>query len=292
MNNSNLVLSALKSQLEIKTSEIINFERDVVDPENAAKTQEILNWLTENVSNLITKITADQNSIEIMRFGNSSKWGACSLQLDTANWKSLEKHMDFRWYSSRANAQDGFVLADVQVFGSIAAKFQEIENMFKYDWSPAFKAIMSKIDPLYTEQNDLQRAIREVEAKIKEETILEYQKVGKVYNLKDSVEMDRNWDTGEVSLVNKKASIRFQYGRSRHDYTHVHSYQITKLSKGKAIVQVFSDNRSPRVYEVSNQRLQDFIKEVYYWEHINQPSTENRTRARYASEIAQQQSTI
>jgi hypothetical protein len=227
-----------------------------------------------------------------MKFEDNSRWGACSLQLDTINWKSAEKRMNFRWYSSSANAQDGFVLADVQVFGAIAAKFQEIENMFKYDWSPAFKEIMGKIDPLYVQKNDLERAIRDVEAKIKEETILEYQKVGKVYNLKDSVEMDRNWDTREVSLVNKKASIRFQYGRSKYDYTLVHSYQITKLNKGKAIVQVFSDNRAPQVYEVSNQRLQDFIKEVYYWEYVNQPSAENRTRARYASEIAQQQSTI
>lgn len=280
------VLSALKSQLEIKTSEIINFERDVVDPENAAKTQEILDWLQQNVSNLITKITAGQDRIEIMKFGDNSKWGACSLQLDTANWKSLEKHMNFRWYSSSANAQDGFILADVQVFGAIAAKFQEIENMFKYEWSPAFKAIMSKIDPLYVEQNDLQRAIREVEVKIKEEIMLEYQKVGKVYNLKESVEIDRNWDKREVSLVNKKASVRFQYGRSRYDYTLVHSYQITKLGKGKSIVQIFSDNRAPQVYEVSNQRLQDFITEVYQWEHVNQPSAETRARARYEAEIA------
>jgi hypothetical protein len=280
------VLSALKSQLEIKTSEIINFERDVVDPENAAKTQEILDWLQQNVSNLITKITAGQDRIEIMKFGDNSKWGACSLQLDTANWKSLEKHMNFRWYSSSANAQDGFILADVQVFGAIAAKFQEIENMFKYEWSPAFKAIMSKIDPLYVEQNDLQRAIREVEVKIKEEIMLEYQKVGKVYNLKESVEIDRNWDKREVSLVNKKASVRLQYGRSRYDYTLVHSYQITKLGKGKAIVQVFSDNRAPQVYEVSNQRLQDFITEVYQWEHVNQPRAEQKTRERYAAEVA------
>ena len=74
--NNEIILSALESQLVSKKAELESYETSTSEPAFKAMTQEVLESLRNNVSNLIPSITLDNSRIEIMKCSNSNSWSA------------------------------------------------------------------------------------------------------------------------------------------------------------------------------------------------------------------------
>ena len=216
--NKQIILAALEAQLKTKESETEAYENNVVKPAYEAQNATVLSWFQENVSNLIQKIVATSDRIEIMKFEEHARWNSCTISLmHDYRSENRSKYAEFSWYSSRATAKDGFVLADVQIFGAVAAKFQEIENKFKYEWSPAFLEIYREANKMERECSDLRVTISNTKSEIANEAKNQYKKVGFSCELNTKKYIKRTYEKDDDTLEDVKHQMKLPRGRSNYD---------------------------------------------------------------------------
>ena len=173
--NKQIILSALEAQYATKQAEMQAYENDVVKPAYQEQNDKIFRWFLEHVSTLIPQISATSDKIEIMKCGDNRRWSACTIQL-TTDWRSesRSKYAEFNWYSSRANGKDIDLLADVQIFGAVAAKFHKIESMMIEVWHPAFTEIYRELNKMERECNNMHTMIYTTKQEITNEAKNKY----------------------------------------------------------------------------------------------------------------------
>ena len=138
--NKQITLTALETLLATKTAESEAYYETVYNPAIQSKNTEIFSWLRENVSNLIPKIEASSNRIEIMKSASPHGWSACTIYLER-EWKTEETYCKMNWYGSSATSSDQNILNDLQIFGAVAANLSKIENEFINNWKHSFNEI-------------------------------------------------------------------------------------------------------------------------------------------------------
>ena len=288
--NKQIILSALEAQHAAKHSEMEAYENDVVKPAHQEQNDKIFRWFLENVSVLIPQISATSDRIEIMKSGENRRWSACSIQLST-DWRSepKSKYAEFNWYSSRANRKEADILADVQIFGAIAAKFHEIENMMINEWHPAFVEIYRELNKMERECTNLNTLIYNTKQEITNEVKGRYKEVGFSCQLNDKKYIHTNWDTNEVTLKDIKHQIKLQTGRSSYEYVYINAFKIKEINKYKCTLEYSSaDIPSGREATVTIKRFNEFIEDVFNWQNGGSKSDSEYTIERYNRRYAKQ----
>lgn len=290
--NKQVILSALEAQLKTKQSEMEVYENDVVKPAYQEQNDKISRWFLENVSSLIPQISATSDRIEIMKCGDNRRWSACTIQL-TTDWRSesRSKYAEFNWYSSRANGKEIDLLADVQIFGAVAAKFHEIESMMIEVWHPAFIEMYSEFNKMETECSNLSYMISNTKYEITNEAKNQYRKAGFSCEINTAKDIHTNWDTNEVTLIDKKHEIKLQIGRSKWDYVYVSAFKVKEINKYKCILEVSNENNrlSNKEMTVTVNRFNEFIEHVYNWQNGGSESDSKYTTDRFNRRYAKQE---
>lgn len=272
--DNQITLTALQTLLETKKAQQKEHIDNVYTPAIKAKTTEIFSWLRENVSNLIPKIDASSNRIEIMKSESPHTWASCTIYLERT-WNAEESYCKMNWYGSNAGSSDQSLLNDVQIFGAIAANLSKIEHQFINNWKQAFKVIESGSENLDMEIHNIERNIQKLQYEIRNNKLNEYKKVGFSLGLDAYVDTYRDWENENegYKLIEKDASIRLLTGRSKWDYVHVSGYKVIKANKYKATLEVVRSRHDVErpaqisTYEISTAKFDQFIHDVYEWQN-------------------------
>lgn len=286
--NKQITLTALETLLATKTAECEAYFETVYNPAIKSKTTEIFSWLRDNVSNLIPKIEASSNRIEIMKSASPHGWSACTIYLER-EWKTEETYCKMNWYGSSATSSDQNILNDLQIFGAVAANLSKIEHEFINNWKPSFMAIEDGTRQLNTEIYGIKDTIATLKSEIRQEDLDRYKKEGFSLTLDKYLDVDRNWDieNSDYELIEKDARIKLQIGRSNHDYVQVSGFKILKTNKYKTTLEVSVTNYRPtdpthvRTYEVTAAKFDQFIQEVYDWQNGGSKETNDRAKTRF-----------
>lgn len=286
--NKQITLTALETLLATKTAESETYYETVYNPAIQSKNTEIFSWLRDNVSNLIPKIEASSNRIEIMKSASPHGWNACTIYLER-EWKTEESYCKMNWYGSSATASDQNILNDLQIFGAIAANLSKIEHEFINNWKPSFNEIEDGTKQLNTEIYGIKNTIHQLKNEIKQEDLARYKKEGFSLTIDKCLDIDRNWDVdnSNYELIEKDARIKLQTGRSNHDYAHVSAFKILKTNKYKTTLEVSltkyrpTDAECVRTYEVTSAKFDQFIQEVYDWQNGGSKSNTERVTTRF-----------
>lgn len=286
--NKQITLTALETLLATKTAECEAYFETVYNPAIKSKTTEIFSWLRDNVSNLIPKIEASSNRIEIMKSASPHGWSACTIYLNQ-HFRSDEQCCKMNWYGSSADTTEQSILNDVQIFGAVAANLSKIEHEFINNWKPSFMAIEDGTRQLNTEIYGIKDTIAQLKSEIRQEDLDRYKKEGFSLTLDKYLDVDRNWDieNSEYELIEKDARIKLQIGRSNHDYVQVSGFKILKTNKYKTTLEVSvtnyrsTDPTHVRTYEVTSAKFDQFIQEVYDWQNGGSKETNDRAKTRF-----------
>ena len=286
--NKQITLTALETLLATKTAESEAYYETVYDPAIKSKNTEIFSWFRDNVSNLIPKIEASSNRIEIMKSASPHGWTACTIYLER-EWKTEESYCRMNWYGSSANVSDQNILNDLQIFGAIAANLSKIEHEFINDWKPGFMAIEDGTKQLNTEIYGIKNTISQLKSEIKQEDLDRYKKEGFSLTLDKYLDITRNYDVenSDYELIEKDARAKLQTGRSNHDYVNVSAFKVLKTNKYKTTLEIVQTNyysTDPvmvRTYEVTSAKFDQFIQEVYDWQNGGSKLNTERVTTRF-----------
>ena len=286
--NKQITLTALETLLATKTAESEAYYETVYNPAIQSKNTEIFSWLRDNVSNLIPKIEASSNRIEIMKSASPHSWTACTIYLER-EWRSEESYCKMNWYGSSANVSDQNTLNDLQIFGAIAANLSKIEHEFINDWKPGFMAIEDGTKQLNTEIYGIKNTISQLKSEIKQEDLDRYKKEGFSLTLDKCLDITRNYEVenSDYELIEKDARAKLQTGRSNHDYVNVSAFKVLKTNKYKTTLEIVQTNyysTDPvmvRTYEVTSAKFDQFIQEVYDWQNGGSKLNTERVTTRF-----------
>ena len=286
--NKQITLTALETLFATKKAESEAYFETVRNPATKSKNTEIFSWFRDNVSNLIPKIDASSNRIEIMKSTSPHGWTGCTIYLER-EWKTDEQYCRMNWYGSSANVSDQNTLNDLQIFGAIAANLSKIEHEFINDWKPSFDAIEDGCKQLNTEIYGIQNTISQLKSEIRQEDLDRYKKEGFSLTLDKYLEIEKNWDNenSDYELIEKDARIKLQTGRSNHDYAQVSAFKILKTNKYKTTLEVSltnyrsTDPRSVRTYEVTSAKFDQFVQEAYNWQNGGSKEINDRAKTRF-----------
>ena len=286
--NKQITLTALETLLATKTAESEAYYETVYNPAIKSKNTEIFSWFRDNVSNLIPKIEASSNRIEIMKSASPHGWTACTIYLER-EWRSEESYCKMNWYGSSANVSDQNTLNDLQIFGAIAANLSKIEHEFINDWKPGFMEIEDGTKQLNTEIYRIKNTITQKKSEIKQEDLDRYKKEGFSLTLDKCLDITRNYDVenSDYELIEKDARAKLQTGRSNHDYVNVSAFKVLKTNKYKTTLEIVQTNyysTDPvmvRTYEVTSAKFDQFIQEVYDWQNGGSQETNDRAKTRF-----------
>lgn len=276
-NNLTLFLSMLETNLSQKQDEAKTLYESTTKSALESISAGALSWLQENVNPLIQKIELSYDRLEIMKYGDSSRWGGCFVNLlSRYQGSTVNKYAEMGWYSSRATTKDGFVLTDVQIFGSVAKCLNEIENEMIYNWNPQIEETKSQEYKLDKEIHVIEMEISKVKNAIRTEKIEEYKTLGRlracsipvIFNISDGVATLE----AKIESTSNKNPIQLVYGRSRYDYVYIKAFKILEKKKGgKFSVEVTMhgyDNRSKTsVFEITAKNLDNLVEQYYVWEN-------------------------
>ena len=283
-----ITLTALETLLATKKAESEAYFETVRNPAIKSKTTEIFSWFRDNVSNLIPKIEASSNRIEIMKSASPHGWTACTIYLES-EWRSEISYCRMNFYGSSANVSDQNILNDVQVFGAIAANLSKIEHEFINDWKPSFDAIEDGCKQLNTEIYGIQNTISQLKSEIRQDGLNRYKKEGFSLTIDKYLDIERVWEKEniEYELIERDARIKLQIGRSNHDYVYVSDFKIIKTNKYKTTLEIVQTNYystdpvKVRTYEVTAAKFDQFIQEVYDWQNGGSKLNTERTTTRF-----------
>lgn len=266
--NKQIILSALQAQLDTKKAEVSKYEETVYDPAKKSMQAEVLAWLRENVSQLISNIDLSADRIEFMKASQpSSSWGAATVYLES-DWRSKtrEFYCKLNWYGSSATLQDENTLMDVQVFGALAANLGLIEYQLKTVWRPVLLDMKKPVETLYTEINQIDRSIRETKDQIRNEEINTYKQPGFFCSLNKVLRIDYSHPDNSYNLVEHAYEISLSTGRGKWDYERVSAFKILSTNKYKTTLAVTGPNNTITEVTVSNKSFETFIANVYNWQ--------------------------
>ena len=283
-----ITLTALETLLATKKAESEAYFETVRNPAIKSKTTEIFSWFRDNVSNLIPKIEASSNRIEIMKSASPHGWTACTIYLES-EWRSEISYCRMNFYGSSANVSDQNILNDVQVFGAIAANLSKIEHEFINDWKPSFSAIEDGCKQLNTEIYGIQNTISQLKSEIRQDGLNRYKKEGFSLTIDKYLDIERVWEKEniEYELIEKDARIKLQTGRSNSDYVNVSAFKVLKTNKYKTTLEIVQTNYystdpvKVRTYEVTAAKFDQFIQEVYDWQNGGSKLNTERTTTRF-----------
>ena len=283
-----ITLTALETLLATKKAESEAYFETVRNPAIKSKTTEIFSWFRDNVSNLIPKIEASSNRIEIMKSTSPHGWTGCTIYLER-EWKTDEQYCRMNWYGSSANVSDQNTLNDLQIFGAIAANLSKIEHEFINDWKPSFDAIEDGCKQLNTEIYGIQNTISQLKSEIRQDGLNRYKKEGFSLTLDKYLDIERVWEKEniEYELIEKDARIKLQTGRSNSDYVNVSAFKVLKTNKYKTTLEIVQTNYystdpvKVRTYEVTAAKFDQFIQEVYDWQNGGSKLNTERTTTRF-----------
>ena len=283
-----ITLTALETLLATKKAESEAYFETVRNPAIKSKTTEIFSWFRDNVSNLIPKIEASSNRIEIMKSASPHGWTACTIYLES-EWRSEISYCRMNFYGSSANVSDQNILNDVQVFGAIAANLSKIEHEFINDWKPSFDAIEDGCKQLNTEIYGIQNTISQLKSEIRQDGLNRYKKEGFSLTIDKYLDIERVWEKEniEYELIEKDARIKLQTGRSNSDYVNVSAFKVLKTNKYKTTLEIVQTNYystdpvKVRTYEVTAAKFDQFIQEVYDWQNGGSKLNTERTTTRF-----------
>jgi len=259
--SNQVVLSALKAQLEAKNSEYNQYKAEVYTPQNEEITAEIVKWFQTNIHSSIEKLKADERSITIPSF--TKRWECVSLSIDNYwNKDSVAHRMRLSTNSHNIRHDETLELLDLIVAGAVASKFSEIEQQLLGVWGPMFEKVITPLNDLGREINTLESGIAGVENDIAKQDKLKYSKPGFELTLKKC----KNWSWSEDAMGEEQGSVKLQYGRSNYDYDMVKAYKIIGKRGIKHAIEVTTTYDRVKVFEVSAMRLEEFIDRVYAWE--------------------------
>lgn len=283
--NKTVVIEALEAQLQTKKTEVEQYESTVSGPALKTKHEEILNWLRENVSNLIPNIEVDTHRMRVFKTGSpNDSWGGLTISLESNYWKSEEREVfaKMNWYGSSASTKDENTLADVQIFGAVASKLGVIEYEFKNNWRPTIESITTPVDNLYSEISKLEYSVRDIKNSLAQEEKDTYKKAGFACKIKPSMQIVTNWDKEgnprELKEVEKE--IKLSTGRSNYDYAYVNSFKVVKTNKYKTTLEIVYKDRKVE-YEVTANKFNAFIDDVYEWQNVQCDRESARNKERY-----------
>ena len=283
-----ITLTALETLLATKKAESEAYFETVRNPAIKSKTTEIFSWFRDNVSNLIPKIEASSNRIEIMKSASPHGWTACTIYLES-EWRSEISYCRMNFYGSSANVSDQNILNDVQVFGAIAANLSKIEHEFINDWKPSFDAIEDGCKQLNTEIYGIQNTISQLKSEIRQDGLNRYKKEGFSLTIDKYLDIERVWEKEniEYELIERDARIKLQTGRSNSDYVNVSAFKVLKTNKYKTTLEIVQTNYystdpvKVRTYEVTAAKFDQFIQEVYDWQNGGSKLNTERTTTRF-----------
>lgn len=286
--NKQITLTALETLLATKTAESEAYYETVYDPAIKSKNTEIFSWFRDNVSNLIPKIEASSNRIEIMKSASPHGWNACTIYLER-EWNTEETYCKMNWYGSSASSSDQSILNDIQIFGAIAANLSKIEHEFINNWKPSFNAIEDGTKQLNTEIYGIKNTISQLKSEIRQEDLARYKKEGFSLTLDKYLDIVREWEkeSVEYELVERDARAKLQTGRSNHDYVHVAAFKVLKTNKYKTTLEIVHSNYHPTdptrigTYEVTAAKFDQFVEEAYNWQNGGSQETNDRAKTRF-----------
>jgi hypothetical protein len=267
--NNEIILSALESQLVNKRAELESYETSTSEPAFKAATQEVLESLRNNVSNLIPSIMLDESRIEIMKCSNSNSWSALTISLQN-DWRSEDRKLytKMNWYGSSATTQEENILNDVQIFGAVAAKLAWIEYEFLNNWRPKLLEISKPVQEMSSEIRKIDSSIRDIKWKIRQEGIDRYKQEGFSCTIIPTLNIECDWNQESRPYILKEntPNIKLSIGRSKYDYVFVKAFKVVKTNKYKTTLEVTLDQDNVREYIVTAKTFDDFITEVYLWQ--------------------------
>lgn len=284
--NNQVVLSALKAQLETKQSEVKLFHEEVYGPNMHDMTMDVFGWLKQNVSPLIQRIHLSQSTLEIMRSDNpKSGWGACTISLNTEwhNDRTTSLYARMNWYSSSATVKDQNVLNDVAIFGAVAYNLDKIERLFIDEWMPKIKEISKPLEDLNDEVSRIESSIREIERNIKTEELQKYKRLG------FELTLSPDYTYSEDGVVERPKAIQLQYSRSKWDYVWLEKFKCLGMTNRKYVIEYWrtaSSEDQKQTVVVSEKYMEEFIKSVYDWQTKGSQHTKDWATERYQKNYA------
>lgn len=282
------ILNALKSQSQLKRKELDQYRTDVIDKAILAQTEIVHTWLKDNVSPKIGVISASTERLEIMKASNQyNGWAASTIYLNTdwQNKTTKTKYAKLSWYSTTAKSDDANILLDVEIFGALASKFSLIEYEFVNNWSPTFQDIYNPLSDMESEIYAIDRSIRQIESDIRTGELNRYKQPGFSCTLNKELSIERNWESEDkhYELLEKDHGAQLIIGRSKWAYLNVISFKVIKTNKYKTTLEVISLNLTePAIYEVTANKFESFIEEVFYWQNGKSESQNAETKDRFA----------
>jgi hypothetical protein len=267
--NNEIILSALESQLVNKRAELESYETSTSEPAFKAATQEVLESLRNNVSNLIPSIMLDESRIEIMKCSNPNSWSALTISLQN-DWRSEDRKLytKMNWYGSSATTQEENILNDVQIFGAVASKLAWIEYEFLNNWRPKLLEINKPVQEMLSEIRKIDSSIRDIKWKIRQEGIDTYKTEGFSCTIIPTLNIECDWNQESRPYILKEyvTNIKLSIGRSKRDYVYAKSFKVIKTNKYKTILEVTLGNDNVVEHTVTAKSFNDFIDEVYNWQ--------------------------
>lgn len=292
--NKLLILKSLEDQLIANKQDITNYEIDVINPKQKEYSQLVLNWFKENIDPTISNIRFNSESIYIFAKTNDNPNKVdSSIELTISirsnyydtNDPKYKQYCELNWFGSsitlEAN-QKYCYLEYLSCLGNIANNFEIIQNKLLADFYPNYKTISTELKKMYKAIYELESTISSLKDEIKKDNIDKYKQPGFECTLKNNSDyaIDSN-NNGYIKI--SPQDIRLQIGRARAicDNVYINYFKIIKVTKYKCTLEIKSSyNDNLRTIEVSNNKFNKFINDVYNWQTIqSDKKLEENTRS-------------
>ena len=270
--SNQIVLNALKSQIESLELKAKTMHTEVVIPAKEKLVAEITDWLRTECDLIYVPLKVEMSNSSAINISvnmeSKSRWTRQVELRKERNWRTggeNEEYCNLR-FDGESSIQVGYnaELTYMKLVGEVGKNFSAIANEFLNNWSHAYDATESEIAPIWEEIQTLNRSVRQVESDMAVQKRAEYRKIGVKFTLKPYREI--SWQGDERILEEKPGTAQLQYGRGNYEYTFVNSYKIIGKVGIKYRVEVEGGPKSLRTYEITAMRLDQFIEEVLEWE--------------------------
>ena len=278
--SNQIVLSALKSQLDIKTAELKNYEETVYDPEVSRINEQVLEWLKQNVYEHIRSVKALLNILSISSSG--SRYNAVSLSIDRHWSKDRQPTMRFSSYSGNFRSGEDNDMLDLIIAGKVAEKFYTIEHEFINTWNPLFETASEPVNKMYSEVGQLEQSIYQIERDLVEEEKNLYKQVGFECKVNSKKEIKNRWNNEQpLAIEDEPHEIKLQFGRSKYEYMYVGYFKVKAINKYKCTLEIQTQHSTDREVTVTMNQYNNFVEEVYRWQTSESQKRNQRELERF-----------
>ena len=283
MNNNNIVLTALQSQLETIRTSAVEHEQNVYEPAVAKLTDKIKKYFETYIVEGLHNIVVTSDCIRIFP-SDIETYGNDITIYYRSSWQKENGYFETSSYRPDLDSRESndITIKYYKAMSAIASAFTLICNEYKTKWMPVFDKLKAAKDEKYSEIYNIEREIRRVENEIAETAKQAYCQSGFECTLKPYANYESNYDNNETAYTKKftEHNIRLLYGRGRWDYYYINSFKVISFPKakhGKVVIEYqqggTSDDKK-RTVEVNKTRYAEFVTEVYHWQTSGAESRE------------------